>query len=194
MGGKSFIIENHPGVGGNIGIAQVVRLAPGSCSLLLVSSAFVINPSLYANAGLDPIKDFVPITLAVTSPNVIVTTPAFPAKELAEFIQVVKANPGKYDCASPGGGTGPHLSAELLKLRSQLSIQHVCLQRRRANGAGRAQQRARGVHARHSHGCRIGHCRFRRRDPATCDGARRHATGHRQQIAGRDNARWQTRG
>ena len=103
----------------------MARSAPDGYSLLLVSSAFVINPSLYANAGFDPIKEFVPITLAVTSPNVIVTTPAFPAKDMAEFLALIKANPGKYDYASPGGGTGPHLSAELLKLREQLKIQHV---------------------------------------------------------------------
>jgi tripartite-type tricarboxylate transporter receptor subunit TctC len=123
--GKTFLIENRPGAGGNIGIGQIARSAPDGYSLLLVSSAFVINPSLYENAGFDPLKDFVPITLAVTSPNVIVTTPAFPAKNFAEFISLVKANPGKYDYASPGGGTGPHLSAELLKLREKLNLQHV---------------------------------------------------------------------
>ena len=125
LGGTPFMIENRPGAGGNIGIAQVARSAPDGDSLLLVSSAFVINPSLYPNPGFDAIKDFTPVTLAVTSPNVMVVTPSFPAKEMAEFFAVVKANPGKYDYASPGGGTGPHLSAELLKLRAQIHLQHV---------------------------------------------------------------------
>lgn len=135
LGGNPFLVENRPGAGGNIGIAQVARAAPDGYTILLVSSAFVINPSLYANAGFDAIREFVPVTLAVTSPNVIVTTPAFPAKDMAEFFSVVRANPGKYDYASPGGGTGPHLSAELLKLRAQLSIQHVPY-----NGGGPAVQ------------------------------------------------------
>lgn len=135
LGGNPFLVENRPGAGGNIGIAQVAKAAPDGYTVLLVSSAFVINPSLYANAGFDALKDFVPITLAVTSPNVIVTTPAFPAKDMAEFLAVVKANPGKYDYASPGGGTGPHLSAELLKLRAQLNLQHVPY-----NGGGPAVQ------------------------------------------------------
>ena len=135
MGGNAFIIENRPGAGGNIGIAQVAKAAPDGYTLLLVSSAFVINPSMYANAGFDPIKEFTPVTLAVTSPNVLIATPSFPAKDMAEFFTLIKANPGKYDYASPGGGTGPHLSAELMKLRAQISIQHVPY-----NGGGPAVQ------------------------------------------------------
>ena len=135
LGGNAFIIENRPGAGGNIGIAQVAKAAPDGYTLLLVSSAFVINPSMYANAGFDPIKEFTPVTLAVTSPNVLIATPSFPAKDMAEFFTLIKANPGKYDYASPGGGTGPHLSAELMKLRAQISIQHVPY-----NGGGPAVQ------------------------------------------------------
>ena len=135
FGDKPFLIENRPGAGGNIGIAQVARAAPDGYTLLLVSSAFVINPSLYANAGFDAIRDFTPVTLAVTSPNVLVTHPSFPARDMKEFFTLVKANPGKYDYASPGAGTGPHLSAELIKLGAQLSLQHVPY-----NGGGPAVQ------------------------------------------------------
>jgi tripartite-type tricarboxylate transporter receptor subunit TctC len=92
---------------------------------LLVSSTFVINPSLYPDPGFDPIKDFVPVALPVSSPNVIVVHPSFPAKDIKEFFAIIKANPGKYDYASPGGGTGPHLSAELLKLKMNLDIAHI---------------------------------------------------------------------
>ena len=135
FGDKAFLIENRPGAGGNIGIGQVARAAPDGYTLLLVSSAFVINPSLYANAGFDPVKDFTPVTLAVTSPNILVAHPSFPARDMKEFFSLVKANPGKYDYASPGAGTGPHLSAELIKLRAQLAIQHVPY-----NGGGPAVQ------------------------------------------------------
>lgn len=125
FGDKPFVIENRPGAGGNIGIQQVARAAPDGYSLLLVSSAFVINPSLYSNAGFDAIKDFTPITLAVTSPNVLVVTPSFAARDMEEFFSLIKANPGKYNYASPGGGTGPHLSAELMKLGAQLDLAHI---------------------------------------------------------------------
>lgn len=123
--GKPIIIENKPGAGSKIGIQQVAKSAPDGYTLLLVSSTFVINPSLYADPGFDPIKDFTPVALPVSSPNVIVVNPSFPAKDIKEFFALIKANPGKYDYASPGGGTGPHLSAELLKLRMNLDIAHV---------------------------------------------------------------------
>ncbi len=123
--GRPIIIENKPGAGSKIGIQQVAKSAPDGYTLLLVSSTFVINPSLYADPGFDPIKDFTPVALPVSSPNVIVVNPSFPAKDIKEFFALIKANPGKYDYASPGGGTGPHLSAELLKLRMNLDIAHI---------------------------------------------------------------------
>ena len=133
--GKPFFIENKPGAGSNIGIQQVAKSAPDGYTLLLVSSAFVINPSLYTNPGFDAIKDFAPIALPVSSPNVIVVNPGFAAKDNKDFLSLIKANPGKFDYASPGGGTGPHLSAELLKLRANLDIKHIPY-----NGGGPALQ------------------------------------------------------
>jgi tripartite-type tricarboxylate transporter receptor subunit TctC len=123
--GRPIVIENKPGAGSKIGIQQVAKSAPDGYTLLLVSSTFVINPSLYADPGFDPIKDFAPVALPVSSPNVIVVHPSFPAKDIKEFFAIIKANPGKYNYASPGGGTGPHLSAELLKLRMNLDIAHI---------------------------------------------------------------------
>ncbi len=123
--GKPIIIENKPGAGSKIGIQQVAKSAPDGYTLLLVSSTFVINPSLYADPGFEALKDFVPVALPVSSPNVIVVHPSFPAKDIKEFFAIVKANPGKYNYASPGGGTGPHLSAELLKLKMNLDIAHI---------------------------------------------------------------------
>ena len=133
--GKPFFIENKPGAGSNIGIQQVAKSPPDGYTLLLVSSAFVINPSLYSNPGFDATKDFAPVALPVSSPNVVVVNPGFAAKDIKEFLSLVKANPGKFDYASPGGGTGPHLSAELLKLRANLDIKHIPY-----NGGGPALQ------------------------------------------------------
>lgn len=123
--GKSIIIENKPGASSKIGIQQVAKSAPDGYTLLLVGSAFVINTSLFTDPGFDPIKDFAAIAQPVSSPNVILVHPSFPAKDIKEFFAIVRANPGKYDYASPGGGTGPHLSAELLKLRMNLDIAHI---------------------------------------------------------------------
>jgi tripartite-type tricarboxylate transporter receptor subunit TctC len=135
FGAKPFIVENRPGAAGNIGMAQSARAAPDGYTLLLASSAYVINPSLYPNAGFDPVKDFAPITLAVTSPNILVAHPSFAGKDLREFLAIVRASPGKVDYASPGVGTGPHLSAELMMLGAQLRMTHVPY-----NGGGQAIQ------------------------------------------------------
>jgi tripartite-type tricarboxylate transporter receptor subunit TctC len=133
--GKPVIIESKPGAAANIGMQYVARSNPDGYTLLLVSSNLVINPNLYANPGYDAIKDFAPIIMPAGSPNLIVVHPSFPAKNIQEFLALIKANPGKYDFASPGGGSGPHLSAELLKLKLSLDMQHIPF-----NGGGPALQ------------------------------------------------------
>jgi tripartite-type tricarboxylate transporter receptor subunit TctC len=133
--GKPFIVENKPGGSANIGITQVAKSAPDGYTLMLVSSAFVINPSLFSNPGFDVVKDFSPVALPVSSPNILVLHPSFPAKNMKEFLQQVRANPGKFDYASPGNGTGPHLSAELLVLQAGINMKHIPY-----NGGGPALQ------------------------------------------------------
>jgi tripartite-type tricarboxylate transporter receptor subunit TctC len=133
--GQAVIIESKPGAAANIGMQYVARSSPDGYTLLLVSSNLVINPNLYANPGYDVIKDFSPIIMPAGSPNLILVHPSFPAKNIQEFLALIKANPGKYDFASPGGGSGPHLSAELLKLKLNLSMQHIPF-----NGGGPALQ------------------------------------------------------
>jgi len=133
--GQPVIIESKPGAAANIGTQYVARSSPDGYTLLLVSSNLVINPNLYANPGYDTLKDFAPIIMPAGSPNLIVVHPSFPAKNVQEFLTLIKANPGKFDFASPGGGSGPHLSAELLKLKLNLSMQHIPF-----NGGGPALQ------------------------------------------------------
>jgi tripartite-type tricarboxylate transporter receptor subunit TctC len=133
--GQAVIIESKPGAAANIGMQYVARSSPDGYTLLLVSSNLVINPNLYANPGYDAVKDFSPIIMPAGSPNLILVHPSFPAKNIQEFLALIKANPGKYDFASPGGGSGPHLSAELLKLKLNLSMQHIPF-----NGGGPALQ------------------------------------------------------
>jgi tripartite-type tricarboxylate transporter receptor subunit TctC len=123
--GRSVIVENKPGAGGNIGIGAVVHAEPDGYTLLVVSSAFVVNPSLYAKIPYDPYRDFAPIAELATSPNVILADPKLGINSIAELIARAKANPDELNYASPGVGTTPQLSGELLKIVAGIQIAHV---------------------------------------------------------------------
>lgn len=120
--GQSFVVENRAGAGGNIGIGMGAKAAPDGYTLTMVSSSFVVNPSLYSTVPYDAYKDFAPITLAAASPNLIVVHPSVPAKTIQELVALIRANPGKYSYAHPGVGTTPHLSGELLRLTFNLDM------------------------------------------------------------------------
>ncbi|MDQ2080726.1 tripartite tricarboxylate transporter substrate-binding protein [Xanthobacteraceae bacterium Astr-EGSB] len=122
---RQFFVDNQGGAGGNIGMGAVARAAPDGLTILVVSSSFVVNPGLYARIPYDPFKDFEAITIAGDSPHIFLAHPSTGVKSMKEFVGLVKANPGKYNYASPGAGTGPHLSAELLKLSYKLDLTHV---------------------------------------------------------------------
>jgi tripartite-type tricarboxylate transporter receptor subunit TctC len=123
--GQPVIVENRGGAGGSLGTATVARAAPDGYTLLGCSSAFVVNPSLYASAAYDPFKDFAPITVLGASPNVFVLPPQSKFKSMTEFIAAAKANPGKLNWTSSGVGTTPQLSGELLKIRTGIDIVHI---------------------------------------------------------------------
>jgi tripartite-type tricarboxylate transporter receptor subunit TctC len=134
---QQFYVENRPGAGGNIGMAEAGRAAPDGYTLLVASSSFVVNPSLYAKNPYDPFKDFSPVTLAAASPNILVVNASFPAKTVKELIEVLRKEPGKYTIANPGIGTTPQLAAELFKLDLKLDATSVPF-----GGAGPAIQSA----------------------------------------------------
>jgi tripartite-type tricarboxylate transporter receptor subunit TctC len=118
--GQQFFIENVPGAGGNIGIMNVARAKPDGYTILVVSSSYTVNPSLYKNCPYDPYKDFIPITLAAITPNILIVNPSVAAKTPKELIELIKASPNKFTDASPGIGTTPHLAAELFKATYKL--------------------------------------------------------------------------
>ena len=122
---QQFYVEDHAGAGGNIGMTQVARSAPDGYTILVASSSFVVNPSLYAHNPYDPFKDFAPVTLAVDSPNALFVNPAVPAKTVKELIALMKADPGKYPIANSGLGTTPMLASELFKLTYKLDVTTV---------------------------------------------------------------------
>jgi tripartite-type tricarboxylate transporter receptor subunit TctC len=119
---QQFYVENIPGAGGNTGTGTAAKTAGDGYTILVVSTGFIINPSLSASVPYDPIKDFAPVTLAAASPNVLTVNPSVPAKTIKELVDLVKANPGKYSYAQPSTGSTPHLAGELFKLRFGLDI------------------------------------------------------------------------
>jgi tripartite-type tricarboxylate transporter receptor subunit TctC len=120
--GEQVYVEDHPGAGGNTGTATAARAAPDGYTLYMMSTGFMVNPSLYAKVPYDPIKDFVPVTLAATSPNILFVNPMVPAKSVKELIALIRSSPGKYSYAQPSTGSTPHLSGELLKLQYGLDL------------------------------------------------------------------------
>jgi tripartite-type tricarboxylate transporter receptor subunit TctC len=120
--GQQLYVENMPGAGGNLGVEIAGRAAPDGYTILVVSTGFIINPSMYSKIGYDPVKDFAPISLVAASPNVVTAHPSLPAKNLKELIELIKANPGKYSFAQPATGSTPHLAGELFKQTYNLDL------------------------------------------------------------------------
>lgn len=120
--GQSIIIEHRPGAGSNIGTAAVARSDPDGYTLMITSSAFVVNPTLYAKVSYDAYKQFAPIADIADAPNVLIANPKSGFKTLKDVIDFAKQNPGKLNAASPGIGTTPHLSLELLKQRAGIDF------------------------------------------------------------------------
>lgn len=123
--GQPVLVENVPGAGGNIGMAQGAKATPDGQTITIVAPNIVVNPSLYAKAGYDPYADFAPVTVAVRTAVVASVHPSVPAATLQELIALVKSQPGRHSYASPGSGTPPHLVAEQLRLGLGLDLVHI---------------------------------------------------------------------
>ena len=122
--GQPVIVENRPGAGSLVSIASAAKAPPDGYTMLLSSSAFAVTPSLTPGAGYNAEKDFVPVTLIASTPNIIVSGPALNVSSLKEAVE--KARTGKLNYGSPGLGTTPQLSAEyLLKSLARVSVVHV---------------------------------------------------------------------
>lgn len=123
--GQQFIIDNKPGVAGNIGAEVAARAAPDGYTLLLFTSSHVLNRFLYARVNYDALKDFVPITMITRIPSLMVVPSSSPAKTVMEFIALAKASPGKLNYGSGGVGSLAHLSAEAFRFATGIDYVHV---------------------------------------------------------------------
>src|SRR5262245_343834 len=118
--GKTFIIENIGGAGGNIGFGNAAHATPDGYTILLATNAWSVNASLYNKIPYDPLKDFVGVSELATSPNTFVIKSDLPAKTMKEFVELARANPDKFNCATPPIGTTPQIQLEVLKIREKL--------------------------------------------------------------------------
>jgi tripartite-type tricarboxylate transporter receptor subunit TctC len=123
--GQSFIVENRPGAGTNIGTEAVVRAEPDGYTLLLFVPSSAFNQVLYENLNFNFIRDIAPVANVGDGPFFMVVTPSLPAQTVAEFITYAKAKPGKINMASPGNGTSPHLCGELFQMMTGINLVHV---------------------------------------------------------------------
>jgi tripartite-type tricarboxylate transporter receptor subunit TctC len=123
--GQQFVIENKPGAGNNIGTEAAVNAEPDGYTVLLVNPANFINTSLYANLKFNFVRDIAPVASFNRVPNVMTVNKDVPAKNVAEFIDYVKNNPGKINMASSGNGTSVHLSGEMFMAMTGTKMQHV---------------------------------------------------------------------
>ncbi len=127
--GSRFYVENMPGASGMIGTAAAARAPANGCTMVIVNQNFVVQAATNANVPYDVPDSFTPVTLLVAAPEAIAVNPSVPATTLKGLIALVKADPGKYNYASPGYGSSPHLAAEwLFKIAQGLEIVHVPFQ------------------------------------------------------------------
>ncbi|KQO25565.1 MFS transporter [Acidovorax sp. Leaf76] len=123
--GRTVVVENRPGAGGNIAADAVAKAAPDGNTLLMSFTSHAINASLYPSLPFDPIKDFTPLTCVATSPSILVANPAVPAKDVRELIALAKARPGQLNFAIGAVGSSLHLAGDAFKMQSGAYIVNI---------------------------------------------------------------------
>ncbi|HEY4372755.1 MAG TPA: tripartite tricarboxylate transporter substrate binding protein [Burkholderiales bacterium] len=124
--GQTVVVDNKPGAGGTLGSTYVAKAKPDGYTLLQASvSTHGINASLYPHLAYDPVKDFEPVALIGSSPNVVVVNPKLPVKTIGELLALAKAKPGALRFGSAGNGSSQHLSGEMFKMLARVDMLHV---------------------------------------------------------------------
>jgi len=123
--GQNVIVENRPGAGANIGAEFVARAPPDGHVALMGAVVHTVNATLYEKLGYSLARDFAPVSLLTTTPNILVVHPSVPVKSVKELIALVKARPGQLDYASAGSGSSPHLAGALFNMMAGTAMQHI---------------------------------------------------------------------
>ncbi|HYH41653.1 MAG TPA: tripartite tricarboxylate transporter substrate binding protein [Burkholderiales bacterium] len=123
--GQNFVVDTRPGAATIVGTEIAARAIPDGYTLLMITTTFAINPSLYKKLPYDPLKDFTPVTQLNYQPNVIVVNQSFQASSIKDLIALAKAKQGGLTFASPGAGSAPHLSGELFQRMAGVQMIHV---------------------------------------------------------------------
>jgi tripartite-type tricarboxylate transporter receptor subunit TctC len=124
--GQPVLIDNRPGAGGAVGMDAVAKAAPDGHTLVIGAlGPLAMNPALYPKTPFDPIRDFAAVSLLATGPVVVAVHPSVPARTVKELIELAKKQPGQLNFGSPGVGSSPHLTGELLKMLTGTDIVHV---------------------------------------------------------------------
>ena len=123
--GQSIVIDNRPGAATIVGTDIASKATPNGYTLLMITTTFAINPSLYGKLPYDPARDFTPVTQINSVPNILVVNPSIPAQSVRDLIALVKSKPGQINYASAGAGTSPHLATELFKTMAGIDMTHI---------------------------------------------------------------------
>jgi len=123
--GQPVVTENRGGAGGNVGAEAAAHSAPDGYTIVLVAPSLAISPSLYSKLNYDPVRDFAPISLVATVPNVMITNPSVEVQTLKEFIALARSKPGEMNFGSGGSGTSNHLAGELFNIVTGAKLVHV---------------------------------------------------------------------
>jgi tripartite-type tricarboxylate transporter receptor subunit TctC len=123
--GQSIVIDNRPGAATIVGTDIASKATPDGYTLLMITTTFAINPSLYSKLPYDPLRDFAPVTQINSVPNILVVNPSLAAQSVRDLIALAKAKPGQLNYASAGAGTSPHLATELFKTMAGIDMTHI---------------------------------------------------------------------
>jgi tripartite-type tricarboxylate transporter receptor subunit TctC len=123
--GVNVVVDTRPGAATIVGTEIASRAAPDGYTMLMITTTFAINPSLYPKLPYDPLKDFAPVTQLNSQPNVVVVPASLPASNVKELIALAKGKPGGLTYATPGAGSAPHLSAELFRRMAGIELVHI---------------------------------------------------------------------
>lgn len=124
--GQTFLIDNRPGAGGNIGTEMVVRAGNDGYTLLVSGSpTHVVNPHLYKNLSYDPVKDLSQVALIASAPNLLVVNPGLGLNSVDDLVKLARSKPGQISFSSAGNGTSGHLAGELLRSQAKIELMHV---------------------------------------------------------------------